>query len=332
MSELRLRKREERERLEHELLSPAATKADQSKGREEDEEPDEYRTAFERDRDRIIHSKAFRRLKHKTQVFLNPEGDHYVTRLTHTLQVTQVGRAMAVALGLNHTLTEAICLAHDVGHSPFGHTGEDALSPYVEGDWLHASHGVRTLSLLEPLNLTAEVLDGIRAHSWRIDPPPETPEGMLCRFADRIAYLTHDVADALRAGVLEYHEIPTRALTHFGATAREWIDSMITSVIETSAREGTVTMDPEDLEVMNDLRDFMFERVYLSPSMSAEKERAIKVIRDLVEYFAAHPGEVPDSYTVPEADPLTRAIDYVAGMTDRYALRTHDRLFRPTLF
>jgi dGTPase len=326
------RRRQERERLEHELLAPAATKADESGGREEPEEPDEYRTDFERDRDRVIHSKAFRRLKHKTQVFLNPEGDHYVTRLTHTLQVTQVGRAMATALGLNETLTEAICLAHDVGHSPFGHTGEDALSPFVEDEWLHSAHGVRMLSVLEPLNLTREVLDGVRAHSWRIEPPPGTPEGYLCRFADRIAYLTHDVADALRAGVLEYHDLPTRAVATFGATSREWIGAMIASVVETSVREGRVTMDSNDLEVMNQLRDFMFERVYLDPEMDGEKNRAVKVIRDLVEYFSRHPDEVPDSYTVPTADPLTRAVDYVAGMTDRYALRTHDRLFRPTLF
>lgn len=331
MTGLLLRKREERERLEHELLASLATKADQSRGREEPEDPDAYRTDFERDRDRIIHSKAFRRLKHKTQVFLNPEGDHYVTRLTHTLQVTQVGRAMAVSLGLNETLTEAICLGHDVGHSPFGHTGEDALSPYVEGEWLHSAHGVRTLSILEPLNLTWEVLDGIRAHSWKV-PAPDTPEGFLCRYADRIAYLTHDVADALRAGVLEYHDIPTRVLTRFGATSREWIDTMITAVVKASHVAGEVTMDDAGLTVMNELRDFMFERVYLDPQMDAEKNRAIKVIRDLVEYFAEQPDEVPDSYTVPQAAPLTRAVDYVAGMTDRYALRIHDKLFRPTLF
>jgi dGTPase len=327
-----VRRRQERERLEHELLAPVATKSSASRGRQVAEEPDEFRTDFERDRDRIIHSKAFRRLKHKTQVFLNPEGDHYVTRLTHTLQVTQVGRAMAVSLGLNEVLTEAICLAHDVGHSPFGHIGEDALTPYVEGEWLHSVHGVRTVSLLEPLNLTEELLDGIRAHSWRIEPPPATPEGHLCRLADRIAYLTHDVADALRAGVLEYREIPTRALTRFGATSREWIASMIHSVVRHSHQAGAVAMDPDDLEVMNELRDFMFERVYLSPFMEAEKRRAVSVIRDLVEYFAAHPAEVPDSYTIPEADPLSRAVDYVAGMTDRYAVRTHDALFRPTLF
>jgi dGTPase len=323
--------REERERLEHELLAPLATKSDESRGREQPEEPDEFRTAFERDRDRIIHSKAFRRLKHKTQVFLNPDGDHFVTRMTHTIHVNQVGRAMARALGLNADLTEAICLAHDVGHSPFGHTGEEALSPFVEGEWLHSTHGVRTLSLLEPQNLTGEVLDGVRAHTWRVEPPPETPEGMLCRFADRIAYLTHDVSDALRAGVIEYHDLPISALTTFGATAREWIGSMVTSVIESSHRTGEVSMDRGQLEVMGELRDFMFERVYLTPDAESQKERAIHVIQDLVRYYTDHPQEVPDSYTVPGAEPLARAIDYVAGMTDRFALKTHDRLYRPTL-
>ena len=331
MTEMLRRTRQERERLEHELLAPAAAKADQSQGRNQPEDPDEFRTAYERDRDRVIHSKVFRRLKHKTQVFLNPDGDHFVTRMTHTIHVTQVGRAMARALGLNEDLTEAICLAHDVGHSPFGHTGEEALTPLVEGEWLHSEHGVRTVEFLEPMNLSREVLDGIRAHSWRIEPPPSTAEGWLCRFADRIAYLTHDVSDALRAGVLDYHDLPVRALTTFGATAREWIGSMITSVIETSYRAGVVEMDDEHLEVMGELREFMFERVYLRPESELQKEKAIYVIQNLVGYYHEHPTEVPDSYTVPDADPLARAIDYVAGMTDRYALNTHDRLFRPTL-
>jgi dGTPase len=331
MDDMLRRVRSDRERLEHQLLASAATKSDQSAGRSEPEEPDEYRTAFERDRDRIVHTKAFRRLKHKTQVFLNPDGDHFVTRMTHTLQVNQVGRAMARALGLNEDLTEAICLGHDVGHSPFGHTGEEALSPLVEGDWLHSAHGVRTLTLVEPQNLSEEVLDGIRAHSWRVDPGPQTPEGMLCRFADRIAYLTHDVADALRANVLEYHEIPTRALVTFGATSREWIGSLATSVIETSHETGKVEMDPHHLEVMTELRTFMFERVYLRPESESQKHKAIMIIQDLVSYFAEHPHEVPDSFTTPKAEPLDRAIDYVAGMTDRFALHTHDRLFRPTL-
>ena len=234
MSEMMRRTREIREQQERDLLAPAATLSTKSRGRQHHEEPDPYRTAFERDRDRILHTKAFRRLKHKTQVFINPEGDHYVTRLTHTLQVTQVGRAMASDLGLNEPLTEAICLAHDVGHSPFGHTGEDALSPYVEGEWLHSEQSVRVLSVLEPSNLSWEVLDGIRAHSWKIDPPPSTPEGMLCRFADRIAYLTHDVDDALRASVIRRSDLPEQALLVFGEPGAQWIDTMINAVVDES--------------------------------------------------------------------------------------------------
>lgn len=331
MEGLLRRDRAERERLEAELLAPSATRAAESKGRAEAEEPDEFRTDFQRDRDRVVHTKAFRRLKHKTQVFLHPDGDHFVTRMTHTIQVTQVGRAMASGLGLNEDLTEAICLAHDVGHSAFGHTGEDALSPLIDGEWLHSAHGVRTLSLLEPQNLTAEVLDGVRAHSWKVDPPPSTPEGWLCRYADRIAYLTHDVADALRGDVLEYHDLPVRTLTTFGATSRDWIGTMVNSVIETSYRTGHVQMDPHHLEVMEELRDFMFERVYLRPEAEGQKNRAIQVIQDLVAYFVANPSEVPDSATAPDADPLTRAIDYVAGMTDRFAMTAHNRLIHPTL-
>jgi dGTPase len=331
MGTLLRRTRIDREQLERELLAKAATRSSESRGRTEPEEDDEFRTAFERDRDRVVHTKAFRRLKHKTQVFLNPDGDHFVTRMTHTIQVNQVGRAMARALGLNEDLTEAICLAHDVGHSPFGHTGEEALSPFVDGRWLHSEHGVRTLELLEPQNLTYEVLDGVRAHSWKVDPPPATPEGWLCRYADRIAYLTHDVADALRAGILEYHDLPTMALVHLGATSREWIDTMVTSMIESSYASGEVAMDPQLLTVMDELRDFMFERVYLRPESEGQKQKAISVIEDLVVHFSNHPEEVPDSFTTPTADALHRAIDYVAGMTDRFALSTHDRLFRPTL-
>jgi len=331
MSGLLRRTRIEREQLERELLAPDATRSSESRGRTDPEEDDEFRTAFERDRDRVIHTKAFRRLKHKTQVFLNPDGDHFVTRMTHTIQVNQVGRAMARALGLNEDLTEAICLAHDVGHSPFGHTGEEALTPFVEGQWLHSEHGVRTLELLEPQNLTFEVLDGVRAHSWKVDPPPGTPEAWLCRYADRIAYLTHDVADALRAGILEYHEIPTTALVHLGATSREWIDAMVTSIIESSFAAGEVAMDPQLLDVMDELREFMFQRVYLRPESEGQKQKAISVIEDLVVHFSNNTEEVPDSFTTPTADALHRAIDYVAGMTDRFALNTHDRLFRPTL-
>jgi dGTPase len=332
VNEMHAVRRPEREERERSTLSPAATLAAESRGRARAESDDEFRTAFERDRDRIVHSKAFRRLKHKTQVFLNPEGDHFVTRLTHTVQVTQVGRAMAVSLGLNETLTEAICLAHDVGHSPFGHTGEEALTPYVGGEWLHSAQGVRVLSVLEPLNLSWEVLDGIRAHSWKIDPPPATPEGFLCRFADRIAYLTHDVADAIRAGVIGFADLPPAAVERFGSTSREWIDAMIRAVVAESVAAGRVSMDQPTLEVMHELRDFMFDRVYLRADADAQKNRAIQVISDLTDWYRHHPDEVPDSYKVDDADDLTRAIDYVSGMTDRFALADHDRLFRPTLF
>lgn len=320
--------RETREKQEEEL-APAATRSIGSQGRAKPEAPDEFRTAFERDRDRIIHTKAFRRLKHKTQVFLNPDGDHFVTRMTHTIHVTQVGRAMARALGLNETLTEAICLAHDVGHSPFGHTGEDALTPLVDGEWLHSEQGVRTLSILEPQNLSFEVLDGVRAHSWKIEPPPTSPEGWLCRYADRIAYLTHDVSDALRAGVIEYHDIPRETFTMFGTSAREWIGSMVNAVIEASYEKGGVVMAPEHLAVMDRLRDFMFERVYLSPEAEAQKARAIHVIADLVHYYEENAGEIPEGFDT--SQPLAAAIDYVAGMTDRFALNSWDRLFRPRL-
>lgn len=318
--------REDRENREHRELARLAVRADESRGRAEPEEEDVFRTAFERDRDRIVHSKAFRRLKHKTQVFLNPDGDHYVTRMSHTIHVTQIGRAMARALGLNEDLTEAICLAHDVGHSPFGHAGEEALTPLIEGEWLHSAHGVRTVSILEPLNLSYEVLDGVRAHSWKINPPPETEEGTLCRYADRIAYLTHDVSDGLRGGVITHRDLPVRVVRTFGETWREWISAMVESVIETSYGTGHVEMDNESLDAMRELRDFMFERVYLRPESKIHNEKAITVIQDLVGYFKDHPEQVPETYTAPDADHLTRAIDYVAGMTDRFALRTHDRL------
>ena len=324
------RTRDVREREERELLAPAATFSTKTRGREHPEEPDPYRTAFERDRDRILHSKAFRRLKHKTQVFINPDGDHFVTRLTHTLQVTQIGRAMAASLGLNEALTEAICLGHDVGHSPFGHTGEDALTPYVEeGEWLHSAQSVRVFRILEPLNLTWEVLDGIRAHSWKIDPPPNTPEGFLCRYADRIAYLTHDVEDALRAGVLSHGDIPRAALATFGEPGDEWISTMISAVVDESMEQSHVVMRPEVQEEMNEFRDFMFERVYLREESRPQQQRAIAVIRDLVDHFIANPDQIRDTYRHGDASVVGQAIDYVSGMTDRYALRVHDRLFRP---
>lgn len=312
---------------EEKKLAPAATRAADSRGRANPEQPDEFRTAFERDRDRILHSKAFRRLKHKTQVFINPDGDHFITRLSHTLQVTQISRGIAAALSLNETLAEAIALGHDVGHSPFGHTGEEALSPYFpETGWHHAAQSVRIFDVLEHVNLTWEVRDGIRAHSWKIEPPPATPEAMTVRYGDRIAYLTHDALDALRAGVLSPEDFPPRALERFGPPGRVWIDEMINAVIDESLASGEVRMDAPTLEVMNELREFMFERVYLSAAQRAHTDPAIALIRRLVDYYLANPEELPDSYRDADADLTTQVVDHVAGMTDRYAVMIDERL------
>ena len=327
MPELIRRDRFAREAAE-EMLSPAAARSARSRGRGRPEMPDEFRTAFERDRDRIIHSKAFRRLKHKTQVFLNPEGDHFVTRLTHTLQVTQISRALAAALSLNEPLAEAIALGHDVGHSPFGHTGEDALSPYFPpSGWHHAAQSVRILEVLEDLNLTWEVLDGIRAHSWKITPPPATQEALCVRYGDRIAYLSHDALDALRAGVLEADSFPPEVRDRFGEPGRGWIGKMIEAVIENSLLVGSVTMDASTLAVMNQLRDFMFERVYESADLQREQQRAVAIIRRLADHHLEHPDEIPVSYREDDAAVVVQVSDYVAGMTDRFALALHDRLF-----
>ena len=317
---------------EGQTLAPGATLATDSVGRAVPEEPDPWRTCFERDRDRILHSKAFRRLKHKTQVFMNPEGDHYVTRLTHTLQVTQVGVAIARGLSLNPALTEAICLGHDVGHSPFGHTGEDALSEFADGEWRHSDQSVRIFEVLEPLNLTAEVLDGIRAHPWKVEAPARTPEGGIVRFADRIAYLAHDALDAIRAGVLGPTDFPPTALATLGVPGSNWINTMITSVITSSLERDEISMDEDTLAVMLELRDFMFERVYLRAEVEPQCRRAREIVRNLVEYYVVHPAEIHDSYRHDDADPLTQVIDFVAGMTDRYAISRHDKLFRPRLF
>jgi dGTPase len=332
MGAFRLRDRLVTEIQEGQTLAPGATLSSNSLGREIPEEPDRWRTAFERDRDRILHSKAFRRLKHKTQVFMNPEGDHYVTRLTHTLQVTQVGVAIARGLSLNPALSEAICLGHDVGHSPFGHTGEDALSEFVHGEWRHSDQSVRIFEVLEPLNLTAEVLDGIRAHPWKVEMPARTPEGGIVRFADRIAYLAHDALDAIRAGVLGPADFPPGILETFGVPGSDWINTMITAVITTSMERNKIAMDEHTLAVMLELRDFMFERVYLRAEVEPQRRRAREIVRNLVEYYVTHPAEIPDTYRHDDAETLTQVVDFVAGMTDRYAISRHDNLFRPQLF
>jgi len=329
----RLADRAARERAE-EQLAPAAARSVATRGRARPEPEDALRTAYERDRDRILHAKAFRRLKHKTQVFLHPDGDHFVTRLTHTLQVTQVARSLAAALSLNETLAEAIALAHDVGHSPFGHIGEDALDPYVTGGWHHAAQGVRIVEVLENLNLTWEVRDGVRAHSWKITPPPATREGECVRYADRIGYLSHDALDAVRAGVLRVGDLPARARSVFGAPGSDMVGAMIEAVVagtlSPANTAGAVVMAPDALEAMHELRVFMFERVYGSDTAAGQKNVAVDVIRRLVDHHLAHPALIPASYRDTEADVLTQVVDYVTGMTDRFALATHDRLFDDT--
>ncbi len=332
MGQFVLRPRDEAERREQMELAPGATLSADSRGREHAEEPDRWRTGFERDRDRILHSKAFRRLKHKTQVFMNPEGDHFVTRLTHTLQVTQIGGAIARYLSLNVALAEAVCLGHDVGHPPFGHTGEEALSEFVEGEWRHSEQSERIFRVLEPLNLSWEVLDGIRGHPWKMATPPATPEGNVVRFSDRIAYLAHDALDALRGDILTVDDFPPEALRAFGEPGRDWVESMIEGVVEESMRTGEISMEPAMLDTMLSLRDFMFHRVYLRPEVEPQRRRAQELVRDLVTYYMGHLDEVPETYRHADADAATQVIDYVAGMTDRFALRAHDDLFRPRLF
>ena len=248
------------------------------------------------------------------------------------MQVTQVARSLAAALSLNEPLAEAIALGHDVGHSPFGHTGEEALGPYFVPDgWHHAAQSVRVFEVLEGTNLTWEVRDGIRAHSWKIDPPPTTAEAFCVRFADRIAYLAHDALDALRAGVLQPDAFPRAVLDRFGDPGRAWVSAMIGAVIDESLRTGSVRMDGATLAVMNELRDFMFERVYLAAEQQRQQLRAVAIIRDLMDWHLDHPDEIPDTYRQHEASAVIQAADYIAGMTDRFALATHDRLFRPLL-
>jgi dGTPase len=231
-------------------------------------------------------------------------------------------------LSLNEPLAEAIALGHDVGHTPFGHTGEEALSPYFPPDgWHHAAQSVRIFEVLEDLNLSWEVRDGIRAHSWKISPPPATPEAHTVRYADRIAYLTHDALDAMRAGVLAPSDFPAEVAARFGEPGRAWIGEMIEAVIEHSLDSGEVRMDDETLGVMHELRDFMFARVYQSAQQRLRQERAIAILHDLVEHHLAHPEEIPDTYRQHEAPLVVQVADYVAGMTDRYALATHERLF-----
>lgn len=317
---------EETERIEREILSPHAQLASAGKGRERPEEPDPLRTCYQRDRDRIVHSKAFRRLKHKTQVFFSPQGDHYRVRLTHTLEVTQVARTIARALRLNEDLTEAIGLGHDLGHTPFGHIGEGVLSRLLGRPFKHSEQSLRIVDLLEDggrgLNLTWEVRDGIKAHTWS-QPEPSTLEATCVRFADRIAYLNHDVDDAIRDGIITIDDVPDGVLDVLGQTHSDRINTLVTSVVEASHGKPEVRMTEAAAAAMQTLRDFLFERVYVIPETAEQRARYEGIVEDLFRYYLEHQDEISDEYHAVEADPFTRAADFVAGMTDRYALTRH---------
>ncbi len=300
-----------------------------SAGRVRPEPPDDVRTPFQRDRDRIIHAKAFRRLMHKTQVFISPDGDHYRTRLTHTLEMMQISRTIARALDLNEDLTEAIALGHDLGHTPFGHTGEDAIAHALASfgrNFRHNQHSLRVVDHLEKdgegLNLTHEVRDGILNHSGK--GYPSTREGEIVRIADRIAYVNHDVDDALRAGVVLQEDLPKKPLSVLGPSTSDRIDRLVRDMIFTSKAEGEIKLSDEVYEALMQLRTWMFANVYRNPR-SRESEKAAGVVTALFEYYLEHSEERAAS----DPDPVLETIDFVAGMTDRYATATYLRLFLP---
>jgi len=340
-----LRIRERTEDLEQAELADGATRSADAR-RDLPEEPSPTRTTFAVDRDRIVHSKAFRRLKHKTQVFLAPIGDHYRTRLTHTLEVTQIGRAMARALRLNEDLVEAMAMGHDVGHTPFGHVGEELLATFLPEGFRHNAQSVRVLEMIEKngagLNLTHEVRDGILKHSapteggvetaaWGV---PETPEGWVVRFADKIAYLHHDIDDAMRAEIVREEDIPPSVRTALGRDRAERLDTMVYDVIVTSYGKREVTMSDEVLEATNALRKYMFENVYLAGPAKTEDRKAQGVLWALLQHFEKHPEVLPSEHRrIAEREGPKRAVaDYVAGMTDRYALDTYASIFIPTVW
>lgn len=301
-----------------------------SAGRVRPEPPDGVRDEFQRDRDRIVHAKAFRRLMHKTQVFIAPDGDHFRTRLTHTLEMMQVARTIARALDLNEDLTEAIALGHDLGHTPFGHTGEEALASALAEHgrtFRHNEHSLRVVDRLERdgggLNLTLEVRDGIRNHTG--DGYPSTREGEIVRIADRIAYVNHDVDDALRAGVIRFEDLPAGPISVLGEKMSRRIDTLVRDMISTSKRKGEIALSDESYAALMGLRAWLFENVYRGSGRSRENEKAAGVVRELFGYFLRHEEERANS----DPDPLVETVDFVAGMTDRYALATYRRLVLP---
>lgn len=326
--------RERMEFLESTSLSPFASLSVNSRGREKDEPQCDIRPVFQRDRDRILHCKAFRRLKHKTQVFLRPQGDHYRTRLTHTLEVSQNARTIAKALRLNEDLTEAIALGHDLGHTPFGHAGEYALNELCSGGFRHNVQSVRVVEQLEKngagLNLTWEVRDGILNHQTGLT--AATPEGCIVRLSDKIAYINHDIDDAIRGNVIEENDIPVYYRDILGSSSRKRLDTIVHNIIIHSQGTGTIQMSEEVEQAMRGLREFMFLQVYRNPLAKSEEEKAKKILSWLFEFYMNHIGKLPAQYVDMYYNGVKKdrvVCDYIAGMTDRYAIARFEEYFMP---
>lgn len=315
--------KEELEAREYEILAPYATKCKESEGRKKPR-TDEYpiRTEFQRDRDKILHSKSFRRLKHKTQVFLSPYNDHFRTRLTHTLEVSQIARTIARALKLNEDLVEAISLGHDLGHTPFGHCGEGILNELLPDGFYHNIQSVRVVEVLEDMNLCRETVDGILTHSWGYK--PKTPEAQVVQYADKIAYINHDIEDSVRAGVISEDDLPEDCLKYFPQKQSARLAKMITDIITNSQGKPEVSMTEEGWFYVKKLREWMFKNVYLDPVTKAEEKKARNIIKSLYEYYSDKLSDYCEEKEIP-----TLVGDYISGMTDQYAIRKYQDLFIP---
>ena len=342
---MRIVTREDQQLREHETLSPEASFADETEGRDRSSEPDFLRNDFQRDRDKILHTKSFRRLSHKTQVFLAAEGDHFRTRLTHTLEVAQIARTIARALGLNEDLTEAISLGHDLGHTPFGHTGEDALClaiarvrgidpecPEAAALYRHNEQSLRVVEAIENdgrgLNLTPEVRDGILCHTGPV--PAETLEGRIVAVADRIAYVNHDIDDAIRAGILREGDLPASTHKVLGCDHSSRIETLVVDMVRTSSVEGDIRLSPGIWAAMAELRAFLFDNVYTCDVVMEEVVKAMRLVEVLFSYYIDNPGDIPAEYrAISGGDDVRAATDYIAGMTDRYAKSRFQNLFEP---
>jgi dGTPase len=328
--------REELERQEHRKLNPLAAFSDQSKGRPFGDKyrEEDVRTCYQRDIDRIVHSKSFRRLMHKTQVFLRPEGDHYRTRMTHTLEVARIASTITRALGLNEDLAEAVAMGHDLGHTPFGHAGEVALSKCLGRPFCHNEQSLRVVDVLEKdgmgLNLTWEVRNGILCHTG--DAWPETLEGQIVRRSDQIAYVNHDIDDAIRAGILTNSDIPKEITGVLGNDHSTRINTLVTDIIRVSREAGAICLSPDVEKALKDLRSFMFEHVYRNPVAKSEESKAKDMLSRMFEYYITHPEAIPEDFHPQLSfEGLERTVcDYIAGMTDNYAVDKYTEIFIPT--